>query len=130
MALDRIRELRARATSDPFEKDPLHVAKGAQLHLWTAELERIEGHPTVESWTRAASAFDRLTWVHDAAYCRWRAAQAARADGRGVLAARLLTRAAADARTHLPLARAIAETARRTSVQQRGSARRVPTLEP
>ena len=47
---------------------------------------------------------------HEAAYCRWRAAQAALRDGQGTVAARLLKRAAADAREHVPLSQAIAAT--------------------
>lgn len=110
----RLQELRTRAATDPFDQGPLHVAIPAMSSLWAAELGRIGGTATMESWTLAAAAFDRITWPHDAAYCRWRAAQVARRTGAGTLAAQLLYRAAADARTHAPLARAIAATARST----------------
>ena len=79
-------------------------------HLWRAELARIDRTATIESWARAATAFDRLTWPHDAAYCRWRAAQVAQRTGEGTLASRLLNRAAADARTHVPLSETISAT--------------------
>ena len=59
----------------------------------------------------AASLWDWLTRPHDAAYCRWRAAQCALRDGQGTIAVRLLKRAAADAHEHVPLSRAIAATA-------------------
>jgi hypothetical protein len=61
---------------------------------------------------RAATAWGHLGRPHAAAYCRWRAAQVALREGRGVVAARLLRRAASDAREHVPLSRAIAETSR------------------
>ena len=55
---------------------------------------------------------------HDAAYCRWRGAQVALATGQGTVAARLLRRAARDAREHVPLSTAIAET---RTARQRGA---------
>ena len=91
-------------------QNPLHAPIPAMTHLWRAELARIDRTATIESWVRAATAFDRLTWPHDAAYCRWRAAQVAQRTGEGTLASRLLNRAAADARTHVPLSETIAAT--------------------
>jgi len=108
--IQHLYDLRARAVTDPFAPNPLHAATPALTRLWRAELARIDGTATIESWARAASAFDRLTWPHDAAYCRWRAAQVAQRTGEGTLAARLLNRAAADARTHAPLSESIAAT--------------------
>lgn len=114
LTIQHIHGLRTRAATDPFDPGPLHTATPAMSSLWTAELERIEGNATIETWTHAAAAFDRLKWPHDAAYCRWRAAQVAQRVGAGTLAARLLHRAATDARTHAPLALAIAATAHTT----------------
>ena len=61
--------------------------------------------------TGEAGIWDRLHRPHDAAYYRWRGAQAAIANGQGTIAAKLLRRAARDAREHVPLASVIAETA-------------------
>ena len=70
------------------------------------------GSATVAGWSSAATEWDALGWRHDAAYCRWRAAQVALAVGQGTVAGRLLRRAAADARQHAPLSAAIAATLR------------------
>ena len=74
-------------------------------------MHRIDGDDTVEHWTRPANAWDDLRSPHDAAYARWRAAQSALRSGQGTIAGRFLKRAAADAREHVPLSRAIAATA-------------------
>ncbi|WP_107764849.1 ATP-binding protein [Nocardioides terrigena] len=87
--------------------DP-HVA--AHMTTAAAELARASGEDAVEDWVRAAALWDRLTRPHDAAYCRWRGAQAALRDGQATVARRLLERAAADAREHVPLHRAISAT--------------------
>jgi hypothetical protein len=78
-----------------------------------AELARGAGTETVDQWVEAAAAWARLARPHDAAYGRWRAAQVALRAGRGTLAARLLTRAASEAREHVPLSAAVATTAAR-----------------
>jgi tetratricopeptide (TPR) repeat protein len=77
-----------------------------------AELARHDGVATAALWAAAATRWDGLHRPHDAAYCRWRAAQCALRDGQATVAARLLKRAAADAREHVPLSEAIAATAR------------------
>ncbi len=76
-----------------------------------AELARSDGGQTVKQWITAADSWSALSWPHHAAYCRWRGAQAALREGQGTVAARLLKRAAADAREHVPLSTAIRETA-------------------
>ena len=76
-----------------------------------AELSRAASADTVVEWAAAATAWDLARAPHDAAYCRWRAAQCALRVGQGTTAARLLRKAAADAREHVPLSRAIAATA-------------------
>jgi hypothetical protein len=78
---------------------------------FVAEAARGAGRGHSERWTGAAARWDMLQRPHDAAYCRWRAAQCAVAEGRGTLAARLLRHAASDASDHIPLTRAIAATA-------------------
>lgn len=82
-----------------------------------AELARCDGSEAVDHWIRTAAAWDQLTRPHDAAYCRWRAAQVARRKGHGTLASRLAKRAATEARGHVPLSAAIAGTT--TGVRRR-----------
>jgi hypothetical protein len=102
-------ELRADLHHDPFEPSAV-LADRAASPQWHAELGRLRGDDSVQAWLRAVETWDDLDRPHDAAYCRWRAAQVALRDGQGTLAARLLKRAAADAREHVPLSRAIAAT--------------------
>ena len=97
--------MRAHAVRDPLANDPGHAA------TWLAELERIAGPAKVEHWAKAATEWDRLSHPHDAAYCRWRAAQLALATSQGSVAARLLRRAATDAGEHVPLRQMVAATA-------------------
>ena len=82
---------------------------------WAAEMARLSGGASVDQWVHVARAWDELSRPHDAAYCRWRAAQCALGDGQGTLAANLLTRAARDAREHVPLSDALAATRRGTT---------------
>ena len=105
-------DLRARAAVDPFTTTtpadgPAHGA------TWQAETARLAGQPKLELWAKAAGAWDKLTRPHDAAYCRWRGAQVALATGQGTIALRLLRRASREAREHVPLSTAIAETTER-----------------
>jgi hypothetical protein len=85
---------------------------GVHSAAWAVEVARLTGDATVDQWVRVAHDWDNLGRPHDAAYCRWRAAQRALADGQGTLAANLLARAARDAREHVPLSTAVAATRR------------------
>ena len=107
--------MRRRARCDPL--DPQRSSAGVAAGVtWDAELVRARGTDTVDQWSRAAVAWGHLGRPHAAAYCRWRAAQVALREGRGAVADRLLRRAAADAREHVPLTRVIAESSgRRTA---------------
>jgi tetratricopeptide (TPR) repeat protein len=103
-------ELRNRALVDPLDPTrgpPVRVAAGL---TWDAELHRLAGTDSAKTWGWAGSAWDLHGRPHHAAYCRWRAAQCAIRDGERTLAARQLSRAAVDAREHVPLSRAIAAT--------------------
>jgi tetratricopeptide (TPR) repeat protein/transcriptional regulator with XRE-family HTH domain len=103
-------ELRRRALVDPLDPGrgpPVRVAAGL---MWDAELRRLAGTDDAKTWGWAGSAWDLHGRPHQAAYCRWRAAQCAIRDGERTLAARQLSRAAADAREHVPLSEAIAAT--------------------
>ena len=82
----------------------------AHAFAGAAELARCDGSETVDGWVRAAAEWERLARPHDAAYCRWRGAQVALRSGQATLAARLLKRATAQAREHVPLSAAIAST--------------------
>ena len=106
----RVRDALAECETDPFAPRAAPAQGSAWGATWSAEVARLDGGVTVAPWLAAASAWDGLTHPHDAAYCRWRAAQAALRDGQGTVAARLLKRAASDAREHVPLSRAIAAT--------------------
>lgn len=108
----RLHRAVAEAAVDPFGPDVRDATAPALFLSWRAEVDRIEDRESVEAWSRAAAAWDRFGCPHDAAYCRWRGAQVALRGGRGTTASRLLAQAATDAREHVPLSQAIAETAR------------------
>jgi tetratricopeptide (TPR) repeat protein len=103
-------QLRRSSRVDPFGPAGLGADRDAHAAQWDAELARIQHRDHAEHWNRAAASFDALGRPHDAAYCRWRAAQCALRDGQGTVAARLLKKAAAEAREHVPLSEAIAAT--------------------
>jgi tetratricopeptide (TPR) repeat protein len=100
---------------DLYARSQLARNKDPDVSPWrrSADAEQARGDQadTADQWVGAARGWDRLHRPHDAAYCRWRAAQAALRQGQGTLAARLLKKAAADAGEHVPLSRAIAATA-------------------
>ena len=118
-ALEDLEDMRRRARLDPLGAQRSSAGVAAGL-AWEAELARARGTDTVDQWSRAAVAWGHLGRPHAAAYCRWRAAQVALREGRGAVADRLLRRAAADAREHVPLSRVIAESSDRPT-EPRGS---------
>ena len=75
--------LRDGAVDDPFEPLPADPARAALASAWTAETLRLAGRATVETWVAAARGWDRLSRPHEAAYCRWRAAEVALRTGHG-----------------------------------------------
>jgi tetratricopeptide (TPR) repeat protein len=103
-------EVRRSLLRDPLAASTVAADSQARAEQWDAELGRLTGRPDEGAWGRAANTWDGLERPHDSAYCRWRGAQAALAIGHGTVAARLLRRAAADAREHVPLSAAIAAT--------------------
>jgi hypothetical protein len=113
-----LQELHGRAAQDAFEPSQVFAARPAHAAVWAAESARLAGRPSLELWADAARQWDRLSRPHDAAYCRWRAAQVALRAGQGTIALRLLRRAAREAREHIPLSTAIAETAQQASRAQ------------
>jgi tetratricopeptide (TPR) repeat protein len=106
----QLRERHRCSSVDPFGPESLGRQAPTWALQWHAELARVEQRDDMNAWTRVAAAWDGLRRPHDAAYCRWRAAQVAVRDGQGTVAARLLTKAATDAREHVPLSEAIATT--------------------
>ncbi|MFC7496597.1 MULTISPECIES: ATP-binding protein [unclassified Nocardioides] len=108
--------LRRRVTDLLDRDDPTDVASQAQQAYRcarAAELSRLAGDPRVDLWASAAREWSRIGRPFDAAYCSWRGAQVALLTGQGSVALRLLRRAAREARDHVPLSAAIAETAAR-----------------
>jgi tetratricopeptide (TPR) repeat protein len=110
--LRNLHDLHARAAADPFTTTD-RVDGRAHGAAWQAETARLAGQPKLELWATAAREWDELSRPQDAAYCRWRGAQVAIATGQGTIALRLLRRAAREAREHVPLSTAIAETTER-----------------
>jgi hypothetical protein len=106
-----LRELLHAAAVAPFGDRSALADAGANEASWRAELARLAGTQSVADWVAPAAAWDVLDRPHDAAYCRWRAAQVALGAGHAATAVRLLRRATSQAREHEPLTMAIAETA-------------------
>ena len=108
--IETLRDMHRAVVPDPFAAAaPVRVA-AATGATWQAELARVVHQDTSDVWARAAVLWDEVRRPHDSAYCRWRAAQCALREAQGAVASRLLRRAATDAREHVPLSRAIAET--------------------
>ena len=94
-AAEALRDRRQASVMDPFGDHLTTQARTAFRATWDCELARLQGQEATETWAAAANAWDPMVRPHDAAYCRWRAAQVALKVGQGTLAARLLRRAAA-----------------------------------
>ena len=106
-SLTVLQHLRDRFPVDPFAPLPAFALRPATRASWAAESARLLGEPGVGRWAAAAREWDRIGRPHDAAYCRWRAAQAALASGEGTTAHGLLRRARLGAAEHVPLLAAI-----------------------
>ncbi|GAA2142327.1 helix-turn-helix transcriptional regulator [Nocardioides koreensis] len=109
--LGRLTALHESCVVDPFAIRAVPADSRAWAATWRAELARLDGSATVPQWVVAATEWDRIHRPHDAAYCRWRAAQVATATGQTTAATKLLRRAARDAREHVPLLAAIRDSA-------------------
>jgi hypothetical protein len=104
-------------STDPLAPEAVHAAAAATRSTWRAELARLHGVARLEHWVGAAEQWDLVGRPHEAAYARWRAAELALREGRGTLARRVLRRAHAQARGHVPLLRAIEQTGATMPVQ-------------
>lgn len=118
-AAAELSELAARARLSTGPEQGWAIAD-ALRRTWSAELARLESNDSPRHWLEAASEFDRLDRHHDAAYCRWRAAEAALRHGQGTASSRLLTMAARDARGHEPLLAAIEQSSTTGSSRSSG----------
>ncbi len=105
-----VRAAVSRLALDPFAENAVPSDRVARA-TWEAELARLGLSETVEHWVVAAAAWQAAGRPHDAAYCRWRAAQVAMDTRQAALATKLLRRATREAREHVPLLRAIEKTA-------------------
>ena len=110
VAVKELTELHASCAVDPFSARRVPADNRAWAATWAAEMSRLRDRQSVETWVAAAAEWDQLSRPHDAAYCRWRAAQVAIATGQATAATKLLRRAARDAREHVPLLDAIRST--------------------
>ena len=90
-------------STDPLAPEAAHAAAPATRSTWRAELARLHGVAQLQHWIGAAEQWDLVGRPHEAAYSRWRAGELALEEGRGTLARRLLRRAHAQARGHVPL---------------------------
>lgn len=109
--LNPLQGLRSAAIVDPFVRRAVPADGAAWGATWSAELTRLAGDSSVQLWLGAASEWDALARPFDAAYCRWRAAEALLRTGQqGTAAGGLIRRAARDAREHVPLLAAIRAT--------------------
>jgi DNA-binding CsgD family transcriptional regulator/tetratricopeptide (TPR) repeat protein len=111
-AADDLVELHARTRPDPFGPHPVWVVPPAEGASWRAELTRVAGKPDPAAWAEAASAWERLGYVHRAAYARWRQGEALLATGRRADAGRILRVSATAAHGHAPIENGIRETIR------------------
>jgi hypothetical protein len=109
---------------DPLAPEAIHAAAAATRSTWRAELARLHDVAQLPHWVGAAEQWDLVGRPHEAAYCRWRAAELALREGRGTVAGRLLRRAHAQARGHVPLLGVIDRT--RAAVSASVSAPAVP----
>jgi hypothetical protein len=89
--------------TDPLAPEAAHAAAPATRSTWRAELARLHGVAQLQHWVGAAEQWDLVGRPHEAAYSRWRAGELALHEGRETLARRLLRRAHAQARGHVPL---------------------------
>ena len=93
---------RAGLHHDPFEPSAV-LADRAAAPQWAAELGRLHGEDHLDTWLAAVRTWDGLRRPHEAAYCRWRAAQVALRERPGHRRCAPAQGAARDAREHVPL---------------------------
>ena len=114
--ISSLTSMRSAAVALPFAPcSAVDASRHATAATYAAEMNRLTGRQTVETWVGAAREWDKVHRPHDAAYCRWRAAQIALATGEGTTAAPLLNKAARQAREHALLLKVIASVSAATA---------------
>ena len=103
--LQRLLSLHEQAQADPFAPGAVSAERSANSAQWAAELGRLSSGQKVETWVSAATEWDRLETPARCGVLPL-AGRPGRADstGQANTARKLLKRAAAQAREHLPLA--------------------------
>jgi DNA-binding CsgD family transcriptional regulator len=116
---NQLSELYERVDPNIFEPGPASWPDAAAEKLtWQAEWSRLQGESDASLWEEAAAAWHAITWPHEAAYARWRQAEALLTEPGGrASAAETLRTAASQAAQHIPLATAIHELARRARIE-------------
>ena len=126
---DQLNDLYQRVDPNVFEPGPRSWPSAAAEKLtWQAEWSRLSGESNASLWEQAAAAWDAITRPHEAAYARWRQAEALLTMPGGRASAAAVLRTAADQATqHVPLSNAIHNLARRAHIELAVHAEPPPT---
>lgn len=112
----------------PFADHPAEAHIPAHRASWDAERTRLNGTSDPVAWTVAAKAWDELGLPHNAAYARWRQAEAQLEAGQpATLAGATLRMAAVLAEGHSPLQSHIRTLAERARIQLQDAAAQTST---
>ncbi|WP_432877408.1 helix-turn-helix transcriptional regulator [Kribbella sp. CA-245084] len=113
----RIESWRDRQTADPLGDSAFFRAGSAERALWNAECKRLTSMSQPGLWDLAAQQWEAMSRPHQAAYSRWRQAEAQLLAGHQLdVAAAALRSAAAGAAGHAPLITEIRALARRARI--------------
>jgi DNA-binding CsgD family transcriptional regulator len=126
---DQLNDLHRRVDPSVFEPGPPSWPSAvAEKLTWQAEWSRLEGQSNASMWEQSAAAWDAIARPHEAAYARWRQAEALLTmPGGRASAAAVLRTAAEQATQHVPLSNAIHNLARRARVELAVHAEPPPT---
>jgi DNA-binding CsgD family transcriptional regulator len=126
---DQLNDLYQRVNPNVFEPGPRSwPSAGAEKLTWHAEWSRLGGESTASLWEQTAAAWDAITRPHEAAYARWRQAEALLSKPGGRASAAAVLRTAADQATqHVPLSNAIHNLAGRAHIDVSVHAEPPPT---
>jgi DNA-binding CsgD family transcriptional regulator/tetratricopeptide (TPR) repeat protein len=126
---DQLNDLHRRVDPNVFEPGPPSWPSAvAEKLTWQAEWSRLKGQSNASMWEQSAAAWDAIARPHEAAYARWRQAEALLTmPGGRASAAAVLRTAAEQATQHVPLSNAIHNLARRARVELAVHAEPPPT---